>query len=179
AAVRLASTGSMRGLRLRPAPGQAALVALLRGHVAAFTGNLTLGCGSQPGAPQCDACKHRCPVSQPLVGRGKGGSGAGSGGPGPCGGGCRLKWPSQGMRVNLATLELEYTPEPDLTVYNPHGPSISWSREYESLRGSTSNYNPDDFGVGWSHPYNVFVSDPTASVNPQVPAGGTANVATS
>ena len=57
----------MRGLGLRPPPGQAALVALLRGHVAAFTGNLTLGCGSQPGAPQCDACKHRCPVSQPLV----------------------------------------------------------------------------------------------------------------
>jgi len=75
--------------------------------------------------------------------------------------------PSAGDPVNLATGQEEYTPAPDITVYNPHGPSISWSRIYSSLRpgGSAVNvqnyYQDNDYGVGWSQTYNVSVYDPS------------------
>jgi RHS repeat-associated protein len=68
---------------------------------------------------------------------------------------------SAGDPVNLATGEEEYTPSPDLVVYNPLGPSVVWERMYNSLRGPYalpySYQNTPDFGVGWSHPYNVGV----------------------
>lgn len=68
--------------------------------------------------------------------------------------------PSSGDPVNLATGEEEYTPPTDLTVYNPHGPSVGWGRIYNSLRSSLEDigsYEMDDFGYGWSHPYNAFI----------------------
>jgi len=62
--------------------------------------------------------------------------------------------------VNLATGEEEYTPSPDLVVYNPHGPSVVWQRTYNSLRGENAvPYEYDDFGTGWSQSYNVGVYD--------------------
>ena len=72
---------------------------------------------------------------------------------------------STGDPVNLATGEEEYTPPTDLTVYNPHGPSVEWGRIYNSLRsisesgsgGYYYDYETADFGYGWSHPYNVVV----------------------
>jgi RHS repeat-associated protein len=74
--------------------------------------------------------------------------------------------PSAGDPVNLATLEEEYKPEADLSVYNPFGPSVGWQRIYNSLRNSSEN--PDgkipvsevvtDFGRGWSHSYNYAIS---------------------
>ena len=64
--------------------------------------------------------------------------------------------------VNLANGEEEYTPGPDLVVYNPHGPSVVWQRTYNSLRGEASvPYEYDDFGNSWSQPYNVGVYDPS------------------
>ena len=64
--------------------------------------------------------------------------------------------------VNLANGEEEYTPGPDLVVYNPHGPSVVWKRIYNSLRGEASvPYEYDDFGNSWSQPYNVGVYDPS------------------
>lgn len=85
-----------------------------------------------------------------------------------------------GDPVNLATGEEEYKPIPDLVVYNPHGPSVTWARYYNSLRrpgqgyvgDSTgdANYEMNDFGVGWSRSYNVGVYDPTS--------GGTGSSAT-
>ena len=65
--------------------------------------------------------------------------------------------PSEGDPVNLATGEEEYAPKADLTVYNPVGPSVVWSRRYDSLRGNTGTkgYQSDDFGQCWSHSYNI------------------------
>ena len=73
--------------------------------------------------------------------------------------------------MNLATGEEEYTPPTDLTVYNPIGPSVSLSRLYNSLRPTDSTYESDDFGVGWSHNYNVTVYDPTVNVNSRLLQG--------
>ena len=53
--------------------------------------------------------------------------------------------PTQGEPVNLATGEEEYRPAPDLTVYNPTGPSVSFSRIYNSLRDESIG-----LGTGWS-----------------------------
>ena len=78
---------------------------------------------------------------------------------GGCDGGAETG-PTAGDPVNLATGELEYTPPSDITVYNPYGPSIKWSRIYESLRSAVEGaYEFNDFGQGWSQPYNVGVYD--------------------
>ena len=70
--------------------------------------------------------------------------------------------------VCLATGEEEFHSQPDLVVFNPHGPSIIWSRIYSSLRSPGAGHDPgdltyecNDFGIGWSQPYNVGVYDPT------------------
>ncbi len=70
--------------------------------------------------------------------------------------------------VNLATGEEEHDPTPDLTVYNPHGPSVTWQRSYGSLRGNGDGfaqgdpaYQCNDFGPEWTQPYNIAVSDPS------------------
>ncbi len=82
---------------------------------------------------------------------------------------CCSGGPSAGEPVNLATGEEEYAPAPDLVIYNPHGPAILWQRSYHSLRGMNARpYEYDDFGSGWSHPYNVGVYDPNL---PAVTAG--------
>ena len=98
-----------------------------------------------------------------------------------------------GDPVNLATGEEEYQPAPDLTVYNPKGPSVSWQRIYNHLRNGEvptaqadwtnipqsphvigpHNYSNSDYGTGWSQGYNMYVYDPDrVSGNPQVPVGG-------
>lgn len=80
----------------------------------------------------------------------------------PCGSG---NGPQHGDPVNLATGEEEYTPTPDLVVYDSQGPTITWGRVYNSLRGldppntAYSTYNPADFGIGWSHTYNYRMVD--------------------
>jgi RHS repeat-associated protein len=76
--------------------------------------------------------------------------------------------------VELATGEEHYGPIGQLTVYNPDGPSVSWSSSYRSLRGpgqSFASHSQDvvydftyedyDFGDGWTQPYNFGVYDPT------------------
>ena len=98
----------------------------------------------------------------------------------PCNSG-RSGSPTGGDPVNLETGEEEYQPDPDLTVYNPHGPSVVWKRLYNSLRpeggdpstGRTVAYQADDFGDGWSQPYNSFVLDTGATQRPQILAGNT------
>lgn len=69
--------------------------------------------------------------------------------------------PSDSDPVNLATGAEEHAPPPDLTVYNPKGPSVVWSRTYNSLFNPAFKVcpHPLDYGVGWSHSYNVFVND--------------------
>ena len=58
----------------------------------------------------------------------------------------------KGDPVNLATGAVDYDCPPDLTVYNPVGPSIAWTRSYSSLRNETC-----EFGMGWTYNYNVKV----------------------
>ncbi len=71
-----------------------------------------------------------------------------------------------GGEVNLSMGQEDHNPVPDLTVYNPHGPSVMWSRRYQSLRGNGQGYNQgdpayqcNDFGPGWTQTYNVGVVD--------------------
>ena len=54
-----------------------------------------------------------------------------------------------GEPVNLATGEEEYRPAADLQVYNPTGPSVGWSRKYNSMSGVGVG-----LGAGWSTPYD-------------------------
>lgn len=130
---RIASTGSLSGLFHSS-------VHLALGHVAGLRPRMVLSCGLKPPSQECPPqvqCAFSCPYS-----------------PGPSG-------PSEGDPVNLGTGEEEYSPAPDLVVYNPHGPSVVWKRIYNSLRGeNVKPYEYDDFGNGWSHPYNVGVYDP-------------------
>ncbi|HLK58715.1 MAG TPA: DUF6531 domain-containing protein, partial [Chthonomonadaceae bacterium] len=79
--------------------------------------------------------------------------------------------PSAGDPVNMATGEESYKPEPDIVVYNPVGPSVAWSRRYDSLRGKDDAYQYDDFGMGWSTNFNVGVYDPAVTENWIVPQG--------
>lgn len=74
---------------------------------------------------------------------------------------CPCDHSPNGDPVELATGEEQYTPPADLTVYNPYGPSVTWSRIYNSLRATSPEYLSDDFGAGWSHGYNVVLYDPT------------------
>lgn len=60
--------------------------------------------------------------------------------------------PSAGDPMNLATGEEEYSPTPDIRIYNPIGPSVSWGRIYNSLRNYYNGY-----GLGWTHAYDIRV----------------------
>jgi RHS repeat-associated protein len=89
---------------------------------------------------------------------------------------CQRPWgeaPMDGDPVNLATGEEEYSPKADLVVYNPNGPAVVWQRHYNSYRGPSYSYETNDFGVGWSHPYNFGVYDSTYTpYDPQVAGSG-------
>ncbi len=167
--VRVSFNGDLSALRpsLRlhlPTPS------LMRGHVFRQVGGRVALCGLTVSSLHC--CPEPCPKDKP--GKGKGGKGTGSG---PSTGPIRAALaggPGDGDPVNLATGEEEYTPPADLSVYNPHGPSIGWGRLYNSLRSGEDAYQSDDFGGGWSQPYNVQVYDPSvylAPSNPQITPG--------
>jgi hypothetical protein len=68
-----------------------------------------------------------------------------------------------GDPVDLATGEMTHDPAADLAVYNPIGPSVKWSRSYSHLydNGFPGTVARNDFGNGWSQPYNMFVYDPS------------------
>lgn len=122
-------------------------LSLLRGHVALYIPFFTgVTCGSKPEAGHCNPMTC-CTLDIAGAGSADGGGDARSSGPGA------------GDPVNLATGEEEYSPSPDLVVYNPKGPSVVWSRLYNSLRGPDRPYESYDHGVGWSHPYNIAVLD--------------------
>jgi RHS repeat-associated protein len=174
--VRLASTAPLETLRIGVLGQIASLSALLRGHailtVASAAGVL---CGSKVESQHCVSCLQACPMVGATGNAGHSGHG-----------GVRMAaGPASGDPVNAATGEEEYAPEPDLTVYNPNGPGIVWSRIYNSLRGpngnslATSTYQADDFGPGWSQPFNIWVQDSGLHVNTQIPQGGSATVPSS
>jgi len=139
--MQLAYNGSLSSLHLSFRPHLPFLPSALHGHIVRYTGGLYAACGLTEDALQCLIDAQCCPLdSFPAVS--------------PFG-------DLAGDPVNLANGQEEYSPPTDLTVYNPHGPSISWGRTYQSLR--TSAYESDDFGVGWSQPYNISITDNTAS----------------
>ncbi len=146
--VRVASIGSLAGLGGAPHPSalRALLPAVLRlrGHVFLARATAFIQCG-QKNASQSPNPDHNIPNDSP----GKNG-------------------PGNDDPVNLATGEDTFHPAADLNVYNPHGPSVSWSRLYNSLRnvgqgyyGGDQAYEDADFGVGWSQDYNVGIYDPS------------------
>jgi RHS repeat-associated protein len=142
---RVSFIGKMSSLRLPLRVQVSSLRAILSGHVmTSQTGPVT--CGSKPTGLPCPP-PVQCPMSCPFHPQGPG--------------------PKSGDPVNLATGEEEYQPDADMTVYNPVGPSVTWQREYRSLRGpsySDHAYEADDFGVGWSQGYNMGVTNPNASL---------------
>lgn len=175
---------ALKGVQVRPAATKIIGCGLVKGfskhckpHVNSPTHSNANARVSSPGAFPCgapqqgdgdDAIPTDDPgsggYSAPVVGKGGG-----------CGG------PGAGDPVNIATGEEEYAPGDDLSVYNPHGPSIGWRRVYGSLRsfeeqadnGPTYTYEQADFGYGWSHPYNMFViGNPSGSMSYLVLPGG-------
>ncbi len=148
--VRLASARPLVGLGITQLSALLPSLSLLRGHVQRYIAPTSpVACGYKPTAQQCPPyiiccwdCYHHA----------------------------MNQGPSDGDPVNLSSGEEEYQPAPDLTVYNPVGPSVVWSRVYNSLR---DNYNPNpqylatgiNFGSGWDYSYDIYVSisasDPT------------------
>ena len=86
--------------------------------------------------------------------------------------------PKDGDPVNLATGEEEHTPGPDLTVSNPVGPSVAFTRAYHSVNAKLNPQQPfTDFPIvtpaqcsvgltpGWTHNYDYYVQGPDAQGN--------------
>ena len=66
-------------------------------------------------------------------------------------GGCGA---SAGDPVDLASGQESYEPGADLTVYNPSGPDVAWSRHYSNDR-AYSLLGSAGLPVGWYHPYDI------------------------
>src|SRR5262249_13789588 len=81
--------------------------------------------------------------------------------------------------INLGQLEENYSPDPDLVVYNPIGPSVVWNHTYNSLKGSDPASEFTDYGMGFSQNYNVGVYDPNATPAPLISQNGSASFAAS
>lgn len=80
----------------------------------------------------------------------------------PCGCSNSGSGASSGDPVNLATGRESYTPESDLSVYNPAGPGVVWSRQYEG-HNALAGYNSPGLSPGWVHPYDIRVTGPSSA----------------
>ncbi len=130
--VQLASVGNLP--KMQSVLQQVTLISALKGHVLQYLPLNPPSCGYKPDSTRGNG--NSC------------GSTDSSGGMGPS----MAAGASAGDPVNLATGEEEYTPAPDLNVYNPIGPSVSWGRVYNSLR---NYYN--GFGTSWAQSYDIKV----------------------
>lgn len=139
-------TASIGGKLAGGVSGRVQWMRLLRKQIMWPTGGTTVFCGNSPVGQHCPDYVD-CPTDD-----------------GPAS--CSLGAASYGDPVNLATGEEEYHPGADLSVYNPVGPSVTWGRIYNSLRGSEGGYQSDDLGQCWSHTYNIgVITAPTAPQN--------------
>jgi RHS repeat-associated protein len=153
--VQVSYSGGLKDLHLSERLHFAASLTALRGHVARWELDGWLGCGASMFCLPCylqDVGLDPAPIqalgAQPAMAFG----------------------PKSGDPVNLATGEEEYNPPADLTVYNPSGPAVTWQRSYRSLRPSDTSYESDDFGIGWTQPYTMQVSDAGSTQTlPQIP----------
>lgn len=71
--------------------------------------------------------------------------------------------PSRPDPVNLGTGAESFAHAPDLIVYNPAGPAVSWQRQYLSYQGLRGYASPG-LSPGWVHTYDVVLRAPAASV---------------
>jgi hypothetical protein len=144
---KVASIKQMTGLGDIQLSFASAILPVLRGHIGKIFTPSAFGCGFNPVSPGCTPyvnCPKHCPCQDGGIS------------------------PSSGDPVNLATGEEEYTPDADLSVYNPVGPSVTWSRIYDSARNYGDGYSEGDpfyqccdYGPGWSEAYNIVIYDPT------------------
>ncbi|MFN8220707.1 MAG: hypothetical protein U0S12_11340 [Fimbriimonadales bacterium] len=109
-------------------PGIINPFASLAGTQSGYPGILFFVCGARPQGLPCYGCP---PVSQPCATAVFGAD-----------------------PLNAASGGEEYMPGPDLQVYNPTGPSVSWGREYFSIGNPVEN----GFGNNWSYSYNLVVN---------------------
>ena len=67
--------------------------------------------------------------------------------------------------VNLATGRETYTPDPDLIIYNPAGPSVNWQRSYLSDRAlaDPQGYGSPGLSRGWVHNYDLSIQGTSGS----------------
>jgi RHS repeat-associated protein len=67
--------------------------------------------------------------------------------------------------VNLATGRETYTPDPDLTIYNPAGPGVNWQRSYLTGQAlaAPSGYGSPGLSRGWVHSYDISVQGTSGS----------------
>jgi YD repeat-containing protein len=70
--------------------------------------------------------------------------------------------PSSADRVNLASGVFEHRPPADIVVYNPIGPSVSFSRTYRSKLAEQGYFSPG-LSPGWVHNYDVTISGASGS----------------
>ena len=114
----------------------------------AIVGPPWTACQSRPNGPVCPSF-----ICCPKDGGGPNGGGGGSGlnkhqyVPASAGGA------SSGDPVDLATGGEDYSPDPDLVVYNPVGPSVSFQRTYVSVSNESPNWQT--MGFGWSDNYDA------------------------
>jgi RHS repeat-associated protein len=64
--------------------------------------------------------------------------------------------------VNLFTGRETHTPAPDLLVYNPSGPPVSWQRSYFGEQGMRGYWSPG-LSLGWVHNYDLRIEGPAAA----------------
>jgi len=145
----VAGLGPLRGLI--PALEERALIRM------AIVGPPWTACQSRPNGPVCPWF---------ICGSGDGGgppSGDGGcdrcdplndGGSGSDGGSFQsTEGPSSGDPVDLPTGGEDYSPDPDLVVYNPVGPAVSFERKYVSVSNESPNFQT--MGFGWSDNYDA------------------------
>jgi len=67
--------------------------------------------------------------------------------------------------VNLATGRETYTPDPDLTIYNPSGPTVNWQRSYlsDQALADPSGYGSPGLSRGWVHSYDIRIQGTSGS----------------
>ena len=66
--------------------------------------------------------------------------------------------PSASLSVSLPSGVLENHPGPDLDVFNPTGPSISYTRLYRSALAATGTYTPG-LSPGWRDNYSLTITN--------------------
>jgi YD repeat-containing protein len=70
--------------------------------------------------------------------------------------------PSSADYVNLASGVFEHRPPADIVVYNPIGPSVSFSRTYRSKLAQEGGFSPG-LSPGWVHNYDITISGTAGS----------------